>query len=147
MTGKYWERFPHGAQAGVRGIGATEEEAFEQAAHALTSVITDPVKVQHLEPVKITCAGATDSEMFAEWVNALVRQMDERQMLFGHFDVYICDGRLRATAWGEELDAGRHRPARRIRGPVDDALVRQDETGTWLAQCLVGVEAASAANA
>jgi SHS2 domain-containing protein len=147
MNGKYWERFPHGAQSGVRGIGATEEEAFEQAAHALTSVITDPVKVQHLEPVKIACAGATDAEMFAEWVSALVRQMDERRMLFGHFDVYIHDGRLRATAWGEELDENRHRPARRVRGPVADALVRQDETGTWLAQCLVGVEAASAANA
>ena len=34
-----WELFPHGSDVGVRGIGPTEAEAFEQAAMALTGVI------------------------------------------------------------------------------------------------------------
>ena len=40
-----WEHFPHGADIGVRGIGATRSEAFEQAARALTAVIADPVRL------------------------------------------------------------------------------------------------------
>jgi protein archease len=35
-----WEHFPHDADVGVRGPDATTAEAFEQAAHALTAVIT-----------------------------------------------------------------------------------------------------------
>ena len=35
-----WEHFPHDADVGVRGWGATAAEAFEQAAQALTAVVT-----------------------------------------------------------------------------------------------------------
>ena len=37
-----WEHFPHDADIGVRGFGPTVVAAFEQAALALTAVITDP---------------------------------------------------------------------------------------------------------
>jgi hypothetical protein len=36
------ELFPYGADVGVRGIGPTRACAFEQAALALTSAVTDP---------------------------------------------------------------------------------------------------------
>jgi hypothetical protein len=36
-----WEQFPHDADVGLRGWGATLAEAFEQAALALTGVVTD----------------------------------------------------------------------------------------------------------
>ena len=35
-----WEHFPHDADVGLRGWGATPAEAFEQAAYALTAVVT-----------------------------------------------------------------------------------------------------------
>ena len=35
-----WEHFPHDADVGLRGWGATAAEAFEQAAYALTAVVT-----------------------------------------------------------------------------------------------------------
>ena len=34
-----WEHFPHDADVGVRGFGATPAEAFAQAALALTAVV------------------------------------------------------------------------------------------------------------
>lgn len=40
-----WEHFRHEADIGVRGLGATREAAFEQAALALTAVLTDPARV------------------------------------------------------------------------------------------------------
>ena len=39
-----WAHFPHDADVGVQGWGATVAEAFEQAAHALTAVITHASK-------------------------------------------------------------------------------------------------------
>ena len=37
-----WEHFPHDADMGIRGIGHSKAEAFEQAALALTAVTLDP---------------------------------------------------------------------------------------------------------
>jgi len=51
-----WEHFAHAADMGVRGIGPTKDEAFAQAALALTAVITDPETVAPHEPVAIRCA-------------------------------------------------------------------------------------------
>ena len=36
-----WELFPHSADIGIRGFGRTLPEAFEQAALALTGVVTE----------------------------------------------------------------------------------------------------------
>jgi tRNA nucleotidyltransferase (CCA-adding enzyme) len=59
-----WEHCPHGADIGVRGIGRSKEEAFEQAALALTAVVTDPDAVMLRETVEITdrASGATGSD-------------------------------------------------------------------------------------
>jgi len=50
-----WENFPHDADIGVRGEGNNVAEAFEQAALALTAIITDPEKVRPVETIKIMC--------------------------------------------------------------------------------------------
>ena len=38
----HWEHFIHGADIGIRGIGRTKAEAFEQAALAMPAVMTGP---------------------------------------------------------------------------------------------------------
>src|SRR5690242_19157619 len=100
MIGKYWEHFAQGAGVGVRGIGATMEEAFEQIAMALTAAITDPKGVVPLEEVEIDCEAPDDERLLAEWLNSLIRQMATKRMLFSHFDVEINANRLRAVVWG-----------------------------------------------
>jgi SHS2 domain-containing protein len=57
-----WEHFSHDADIGVRGLGATIEEAFEQAALALTAVIADPAAVSPGEMIRLSCA-APDAEL------------------------------------------------------------------------------------
>ncbi|MHC4621544.1 MAG: archease, partial [Planctomycetota bacterium] len=37
-----WQHYPHQADIGIRGFGATKEQAFEQAAVGLTAVIARP---------------------------------------------------------------------------------------------------------
>jgi tRNA nucleotidyltransferase (CCA-adding enzyme) len=66
-------------------------------------------------------------------------------MVFGSFHVFIHDHRLEATAWGEELDATRHRPAAQLKAAIyPGARLHRDATNTWVAQCLVDVEATEA---
>ncbi len=140
MLGKYWEHFEHDADIGVRGIASTKEEAFQQAALALTAVITDPSKVGPLEKVEIECDAPDDELLLAEWLNAIVYQMAVRKMLFSRFEVLIEGSTLRASVWGEAIDISRHQPAVEVKGATyTDIRVRRDETGTWLAQCVVDV--------
>lgn len=135
-----WEHFPHGADIGVRGIGATPGEAFEQAAVALTAVIADPARVAANDAVGIRCAAPDDELLFADWLNALVYEMAARGMLFGRFDVALRGHELAATAWGEPLDRERHRPAVEVKGATYTALaVAQRDDGMWVAQCVVDV--------
>lgn len=135
-----WGTFPHAADIGVRGLGATLAEAFAGAALALTAVICDPAKVGAGATVTIECAAPDDELLLVDWLNALVYEMATRHLLFGRFEVAIENHRLRATAWGEAVDAARHQPAAEVKGATFCELaVRRLEDGRWLAQCVVDV--------
>jgi tRNA nucleotidyltransferase (CCA-adding enzyme) len=135
-----WEHFAHGADIGIRGIGATRDEAFEEAALALTAVITEPAGVDGGTSVEIHCEAPDDELLFADWLNALIYEMATRKFLFGRFEVRLEGQRLAATAWGEPLDRARHRPAVEVKGATYTALsVARRADGAWVAQCVVDV--------
>jgi SHS2 domain-containing protein len=135
-----WEHFAHGADIGVRGIGATLGEAFEQAALALTAVITDPAHIAAVTAVDIECEAPDVELLFADWLNALIYEMATRSMLFRRFDVTVGKRSMTATAWGEPLDRARHRPAVEPKGATYTALsVAQRSDGGWIAQCVIDV--------
>jgi SHS2 domain-containing protein len=128
------------ADIGVRGIGATRESAFEQAAIALTAVVTDPACVEPREQVPIECEAPDDELLLAEWLNALVYEMSTRRMLFARFTVRIEDHRLRGSAWGEPASSARHQPAVEVKGATYTGLrVAREPSGAWVAQCVVDV--------
>lgn len=135
-----WEHFPHQADVGVRGQGATLEQAFEQAALALTAVIVDPASVAPLDMIRISCDAPDAELLLADWLNALIYQMATRNMLFGRFEVHLDSGHLAAKAWGERLDIARHHPAVEVKGATYTELkVARKPDGSWLAQCVVDV--------
>jgi len=134
-----WEHFPHDADVGVRGCGATAAQAFEQAAYALTAVITD-AEVKPLSSVEVTCEAPDLELLFVEWLNAIIYEMAVRNMLFGRFAVRIDDNRLEGTLWGEPVDVARHAPACEPKGATYTALkVARDRDGVWSAACIVDV--------
>jgi tRNA nucleotidyltransferase (CCA-adding enzyme) len=136
----HWAHFPHQADMGVRGVGPTLAAAFEQAALAMVAVVADPSGVAAQEAVDIRCEAPDDELLLVDWLNALALEMAARHMLFGRFAVRLDGHRLHATAWGEPLDPSRHQPAVEIKGATYTELkVGRDETGQWLAQCVVDV--------
>ena len=138
MTAR-WEHFTHGADIGVRGIGASKEAAFEQAAAAMTAVVTDLSKVAALECVAVECAAPDDELLLADWLNQVVYEMATRNMLFSRFEVSIDDGKLRARMWGEPIDRTRHRPAVEVKGATYTELRVARQGDQWVAQTVVDV--------
>lgn len=136
----HWEHFEHEADIGVRGYGNTLAEAFEQTALAMTAVITDLSKIRDTAILAIDCQERDQELLLVDWLNALVYEMTTHRMLFRHFEVKIHDDMLSARAIGETIDVSRHEPAVEIKGATYTELtVRQQQDGTWYAQCVVDV--------
>lgn len=137
---KHWEHVPHDADVGIVGVGASPEEAFEQAGLALTAVMVDLERIQSLEVVEVQCEEPDLELLFVDWLNALVYEMATRRMVFGRFEVHLDDNRLTGRAWGERVDLRRHHPAVEIKGATYTELeVATDQDGDWRARCVVDV--------
>jgi len=135
-----WEHFAHVADVGIRGTGATLESAFEQAAKAMTAVVTDPDAVELLASVEIACEAPNRELLLVDWLNAIIYEMATRKMLFADFRVHIDGNLLRGRLGGQPIDVKRHAPAAEIKGATLSELeVVRDRDGRWRAQCIVDV--------
>lgn len=135
-----WEHFTHGADIGVRGAGPTLAAAFEQAARALTAVVTEPDTVHPVQAIDVSCEAPDPELLLVDWLNAIIYATAVRHMLFSSFAVDTDGHSLRAVARGEAIDISRHQPAVEIKGATFTELkVRQDDDGRWIAQCVVDV--------
>lgn len=134
-----WEHYSHDADIGVRGVGVSKEEAFEQAALALTAVIIEPANVARKDVIEISCSGSDDELLFADWLNAIVYEMATRHMLFGLYEVHLNQGELNAKAWGESVDVERHQPAVEVKGATYTTLRVEKQDEHWIAQTVVDI--------
>lgn len=135
-----WEHFAHGADVGVRGVGATMAEAFEQAALALTNAVCDATSVCPEDESEIVCRAPSPELLLVDWLNAIVYAMATDHVLFSQFDVRIEGGELHGFLKGEPIDRERHQPAVEVKGATHTALrVAQDADGLWVAQCVIDV--------
>ena len=139
MITPHWEHFEHQADMGVRGFGNTPAEAFEQAALAMSAIITDLPLIEPREELTIICEEPDEELLFADWLNALIFEMSTRKMLFSQFEVFIENGYLKASVWGEPTDVKRHQPAVEIKGATYTELAVHKSQDQWLAQCVVDV--------
>lgn len=140
MNKKGWEHFPHQADIGIRGFGPTKEEAFAQAAAAMTAVITDLEDVSPKEMIEVACEASDEQLLFVDWLNALLYEMSIRRMLFSKFEVNIEENRLFGRAWGEKLQRAKHNPVVEVKAATYTVLdVGCNEEGIWTAQCVVDV--------
>ena len=136
----HWEHFEHEADIGIRGIAPTLEQAFEQAAVAMTAVMTNPDLVSASKAVAVHCEAPDAELLLVNWINELVYEMAVSGLVFNRYQVVIDDGKLSATAFGEAVDRQKHQPAVEIKGATFTELrVYQQADGTWVAQCIVDV--------
>lgn len=139
VRGPHWEHFAHQADIGIRGIGRTIEEAFEQAAVALTAVITPPDQVQAKKEISFSCEAPDREMLLVEWLNRIIFEMQTSNMLFSCFHVSVHDHTLSATISGEKVDIKKHQPGVEIKAATYNSLAVHCQENLYTAQCVVDV--------
>jgi len=135
-----WEHFSHGADIGVRGFGDSVEQAFAQAALALSAVVADISTIMPRESIEVHCDAPDLELLLVSWLNAVIYEMAVRRMVFRKFRVVISELSLTASLAGEKVDPERHQLAVEPKGATVTALrVAREQDGQWIAQCVVDV--------
>jgi tRNA nucleotidyltransferase (CCA-adding enzyme) len=134
-----WEHFPHGADIGVRGVASTIDGAFEQAALALSAIVSEPESLAAKVMIDVECEAPDAELLLVDWLNALIYETATRHLLFGRFEVQIEGSRLKARVWGQAIDLGSQDLTVEPKGATYTALSVRREDGSWVAECVVDV--------
>lgn len=84
-----WEHFDHKADIGIRGVGTTLASAFEQAALAMSAVITPLEGIAQSIQVDIKCSerdSAYRNSALESWAMRVRRWRDEGRDVHVYFD-------------------------------------------------------------
>jgi len=136
-----YEILDHEADAGVRGIGDTLEEAFCEAARGMFSLMVDIGAVRPERAVPVRVEAETLEVLFVSWLGELLALRDLEGMVFSRFEARISrEGNrwiLEGKAFGEPLDPQRHRPAVEVKAATYYGVKVGKENGRYIAQCVV----------
>lgn len=136
---KDFETFEHKADMGIRGYGQTAEEAFENGAKALFSVMVDVESIEGKERRDIHCSADDLEILFVEWLNVLLSVADSEGLVFSRFEVKIDGGNLTGWAMGEELRYEKHKPVVEVKAATYHMLRVEKVKDGYVAQCVVDV--------
>jgi len=134
-----YQKFDHGADIGIRGIGKTVEEAFAEAAKAMFDVMVDIGNVQTKKEVKITTKAENKEELLIEFLNKLLSEADLKNMVFSEFKVLIEYNKLTAIAIGEKLNPKKHNIKTEVKAATYSMLKIGQENNNYFAQCVIDV--------
>ena len=134
-----FEIFEHRADVGVRGRGATLDEAFIEGARAMFSVMANLDSVKPLETFEVEVSAQDDGALFVEWLNELLSLADLNGMAFSEFKAEISGNNLKGAASGEKWDLERHEPKTEVKAATYSSLEVKNENGSYVAQCIVDV--------
>ncbi|MCU0595362.1 MAG: archease [Desulfobacterota bacterium] len=136
MSGRF-ELVDHTGDLGVRVFGGSLPQLFEQAAQALSSILTDPETIRISETRKFLLEAKTDEELLITWLNELVYLFDTEGLLFKNYNVLsVHDHHLEALAQGESYDEGRHPIKTTVKAATYHQLKIENRQGVWTAQVI-----------
>ena len=127
-----WELVEHTADLGVRAWGVTPADVFEQAAHALFSLVCDPREIDERETVEVVLEAGARDLLLAAWLNELLYIFEARRLLLTRFDVVeLGEQTLRARVTGEPLDPDRHIMCGGVKAATLHELSFKPRDGGW----------------
>ncbi len=109
MTEKKFRLVEHTADIGLVAYGNCLNEAFENAAFGMFSIITDLRKVKPTVSRAISIREDSYEDLLFEWLNTLLYHLDVEGIIFRKFNVSTINDRcLSAECSGEIFDPNRH---------------------------------------
>ena len=103
----------HTADAYVEAVGASLEEAFGNAALAMTDVMTELETVEAVDETSFVVEAQDEPALLYSWLENLLVEFELKGKFYSRFKVLDIketdDGyRLQAKAWGENYDPKKH---------------------------------------
>ncbi len=99
----------HPADLGIEARGTTLNEAFEQSAIALMSIILDLSTVSSIESKRIELTATDIHHLLVKWLTEILYLYDGQQFVANRFSIdYLDSTTLRATISGEKLSLEKH---------------------------------------
>ena len=99
----------HPADMGIEACAATIEEAFEQAAEALISIILDPSRIECEESREVTIDAIDIEHLLVKWLSEILYLYDGERFVVGRFHVdELNDTHLKARLLGEKFFPSKH---------------------------------------
>jgi SHS2 domain-containing protein len=127
---KDFEVIDHTADIGVVAYGADLGQAFNNAARALFSLVTELGDVAEVLYRDVELAASDEEDLLVAWLNELIYIFDTENILFKRFEVTVLDNRLKARVYGEKVDSSRHRLKTGVKAATYHMLsVSKDESG------------------
>lgn len=140
---KTFEFLDHEADIGIRGWGKTVNEAFENGAKAMFSVMVNLEKVNPDREILLEAKAENLDSLFIEWLNTLLAQRDISGMVFSEFKVGIADVNeevmLSGKAKGEPLDVEKHEIKTEVKAATYFGLKSGEENGLKFFQCVLDI--------
>ncbi len=135
-----WSTFDHIADIGVRGIGRTMEEAFENGAKALFSLMVDDLlKIENRITRYPRCESFDEVGLFVAWLNSLIAISDLYNEVYSNFSVKISELKLSAKVMGEHWLKSKHGIGIEVKGATFSEAKVIKKQGLYIAQCIVDV--------
>jgi len=131
-----YETFDHEADMGVRGFGKTLEEAFENGAKAMSSIMVDLNTVKPEVMKEIECEADDPEALFVTWLNQIRALLDIEGMVFSEFKVKIHGNYLKGWVKGEVLDHKRHGLGEDVKAATYH-LLKIEKNDQYMVQCIV----------
>ena len=101
---KKYEFLPHTADVKFRAYGKTMEEAFSNAALALTKVITDPSKVEAMVEKKIEVSSEDEKALLYDFLEQFIILLDSESFLLNSINEIKIEGNnLKAVVVGDTV--------------------------------------------
>ncbi len=130
----------HTADVGFEAWGATREEVFANAAHALQDLSVDLSAISAREELPIEAEGEGATELLVNWLSRLLYLFDAEGWIFREIQVeHLDDHHIRAVARGEKFDPVRHPTKLQVKAITYHQLALEPAPEGWRARVFVDI--------
>lgn len=99
----------HPADLGIEAYGNNLNEAFQEAAIALTSIILDASSIEPIETQTIEISATDYEHLLVKWLAEILYLYDGKNFVCAEFDIEnISPNFLKAKVEGETFDSQKH---------------------------------------
>ncbi len=135
-----FEILEHTADVGIVAHGGSLTELFANAATGMFAIMAELEDVRQTVERRIEVEARDREGLMVRWLTELLYYLDAEELLFSRFVVEeVSETRLRARAFGERVDAERHRLHFGVKAVTRHMLEVAQEDGEYRAQVLFDI--------